>query len=27
VNFKEERGGFNDYRANILELSFGYRWK
>jgi len=27
VNFKEERGGFNDYRANIFELSFGYRWK
>jgi hypothetical protein len=27
VNFNEERGGFNDYKANILELSFGYRWK
>ena len=27
VNFNEERGGFNDYRANIFELSFGYRWK
>jgi len=27
VTFKEERGGFNDYRANIFELSFGYRWK
>jgi len=27
VNFKEERGGFNDYKANIFELSFGYRWK
>ncbi len=27
VNFKEELGGYNNYRANILELSFGYRWK
>jgi hypothetical protein len=27
VNFQEERGGFNDYKANIFELSFGYRWK
>jgi hypothetical protein len=27
VNFGEERGGFNDYKANIVELSFGYRWK
>jgi hypothetical protein len=27
VNFREERGKFNDYKANILELSFGYRWK
>ena len=27
VNFREERGGFNDYKANIFELSFGYRWK
>jgi hypothetical protein len=27
VNFKEDLGGFNDYKANILELSFGYRWK
>jgi hypothetical protein len=27
VNFGEERGGFNDYKANILELSFGYRWR
>jgi hypothetical protein len=27
VNFKEELGDFNDYRANIFELSFGYRWK
>ena len=27
VNFGEERGGFNDYKANIFELSFGYRWK
>src|SRR4030042_220742 len=27
VNFRAERGGFNDYKANIFELSFGYRWK
>jgi hypothetical protein len=27
VDFREKRGGFNDYKANILELSFGYRWK
>ena len=27
VNFREELGGFNDYKANIVELSFGYRWK
>jgi hypothetical protein len=27
VNFKEELGGYNNYKANILELSFGYRWK
>ena len=27
VSFQEERVGFNDYKANILELSFGYRWK
>ncbi|MFQ6108162.1 MAG: MtrB/PioB family outer membrane beta-barrel protein [Candidatus Aminicenantales bacterium] len=27
VDFKEESSGFNDYKANIFELSFGYRWK
>ncbi len=27
VNFKEDLGGYNNYKANILELSFGYRWK
>ena len=27
VNFKEEMGGMNDYKANIFELSFGYEWK
>lgn len=27
VDFKEKMSGFNDYTANILELSFGYRWK
>ena len=27
VDFKEKSSGFNDYRASILELSFGYRWK
>ena len=27
VNFQETHGGFNDYRAGIVELSFGYRWK
>jgi hypothetical protein len=27
VDFKEKMSGFNDYSANILELSFGYRWK
>ncbi|MGB7295479.1 MAG: hypothetical protein WBC70_07805 [Candidatus Aminicenantales bacterium] len=27
VNFKEDLGGDNNYKANILELSFGYRWK
>lgn len=27
VDFKEESTDQNDYTANILELSFGYRWK
>ena len=27
VHFKEEFGGYNNYKADILELSFGYRWK
>lgn len=27
VDFEEKSSGFNDYRANIAELSFGYRWK
>jgi hypothetical protein len=27
VDFDENLSGFNDYSANILELSFGYRWK
>jgi hypothetical protein len=27
VDFKEENIDENDYTANILELSFGYRWK
>ncbi|MCX6575809.1 MAG: hypothetical protein NTV82_05385 [Candidatus Aminicenantes bacterium] len=27
VNFKEKDSGFNDYKANILEFSFGYRWE
>jgi len=27
VDFKEKMSGFNDYSANILEISFGYRWK
>jgi hypothetical protein len=27
VDFEEKSSGFNDYRANIVELSFGYRWK
>jgi len=26
VNFQEQLGGYNDYQANIFELSFGYRW-
>jgi hypothetical protein len=27
VDFEEKSSGFNDYSANILEISFGYRWK
>lgn len=27
VDFKEKMSGFNDYSANILEISLGYRWK
>jgi len=27
IDFKEESSGYNDYSANIIELSFGYRWK
>jgi hypothetical protein len=27
VNFEEADLGLNDYKANILEISFGYRWK
>lgn len=27
VNFEETSSGYNDYRANIFEVSFGYRWK
>lgn len=27
VNFKEESSGYNDYKASILEISFGYRWQ
>jgi hypothetical protein len=26
VDFKEEEAGLNDYKANIFEISFGYRW-
>jgi hypothetical protein len=26
-NFKEKDSGYNDYKANILEFSFGYRWQ
>lgn len=26
VDFKEANSGLNDYKANIVELSFGYRW-
>jgi hypothetical protein len=27
VDFKEKIGGYNNYQANIVELSFGYRWQ
>jgi hypothetical protein len=27
VNFEETHLGYNDYKANIVEFSFGYRWK
>jgi opacity protein-like surface antigen len=27
VDFKENLSGYNDYSANIVEISFGYRWK
>ncbi len=27
VDFEEATSGFNDYSANILEVSFGYRWE
>ena len=27
VNFQEDLAGYNDYKANIFELSFGYRWQ
>lgn len=27
IDFKEKSSGFNDYRASLLELSFGYRWQ
>ncbi len=26
VDFKEKRYGYNDYKANIFEISFGYKW-
>jgi hypothetical protein len=26
VDFKEPMSGFNDYKANIFEISFGYSW-
>ncbi|UCH97026.1 MAG: hypothetical protein JSV88_09295, partial [Candidatus Aminicenantes bacterium] len=26
VDFKEKELGYNDYKANILEISFGYQW-
>jgi hypothetical protein len=27
IDFEESLSGFNDYSANIFEISFGYRWK
>ena len=27
VDFKEKDSGFNDYKAHIFEISFGYRWE
>jgi len=27
VDFKEKSSGDNDYKANIVEISFGYRWE
>jgi len=27
VDFKEKSSGYNDYKAHIFEISFGYRWK
>ena len=27
VDFEEKLSGFNDYSANIFEISFGYNWK
>jgi len=27
VDFQEKDSGFNDYTANIFEVSFGYRWE
>jgi len=26
VDFKEKKNGYNNYKANIFEISFGYRW-
>ncbi len=27
VDYKEIKYGYNNYKANIIEMSFGYRWK
>ncbi len=27
VNYNDKSSGFSDYRANILEVSLGYRWE
>ena len=27
VDFEEKSSGYNDYKANIFEISFGYRWE